>query len=117
VVGQHAAVAGEGQLARAAGHRSAGGGDGDELPTALATEAREALEHALTEVGQAGQGVDVRGYYTWSLMDNFEWAEGFQQRFGLVHVDYETLQRTPKNSFHWFAEMIQAQGAANEKTG
>jgi beta-glucosidase len=43
-------------------------------------------------------------------MDNFEWAEGFTQRFGLVHVDYETLKRTPKRSFHWFAEMIKAQG-------
>ena len=50
-------------------------------------------------------------------MDNFEWAEGFNQRFGLVHVDYETLKRTPKRSFHWFAEMIRAQGAAKEKTG
>ena len=55
------------------------------------------------------KGVDVRGYFTWSLIDNFEWAEGFRQRFGLVHVDYETLSRTPKDSFHWYAEHIQAQ--------
>jgi len=51
-------------------------------------------------------GVDVRGYYCWSLMDNFEWAEGYARRFGLVHVDYATQQRTPKASFGWFRALI-----------
>jgi beta-glucosidase len=50
--------------------------------------------------------VDVGGYYGWSFMDNFEWAEGYTQRFGLVHVDYETQQRTPKRSFDWYADLI-----------
>ncbi|MHA7269664.1 family 1 glycosylhydrolase [Arthrobacter sp. HLT1-20] len=53
-------------------------------------------------------GVDVRGYFHWSLLDNFEWAAGFSQRFGLVHVDYATQKRTPKDSFHWYRQLIQA---------
>ncbi|WP_257956487.1 family 1 glycosylhydrolase [Nocardioides sp. B-3] len=54
------------------------------------------------------RGVDVRGYYCWSLLDNFEWAEGLTQRYGLVHVDFETLVRTPKKSFDWYAAGIAA---------
>ena len=53
-------------------------------------------------------GVPVKGYYSWSLLDNFEWAFGYSERFGLIHVDYETLERTPKRSFYWFKDLIDA---------
>jgi beta-glucosidase len=51
-------------------------------------------------------GVDVRGYYLWTLMDNFEWADGYHPRFGLVHVDYETQRRTPRSSYTWYRDLI-----------
>jgi beta-glucosidase len=51
-------------------------------------------------------GVDVRGYYCWSFLDNFEWAEGYEKRFGLVRVDYDTLERTPKASYDWYRSVI-----------
>jgi beta-glucosidase len=54
------------------------------------------------------QGVPVDGYFVWSLMDNLEWLEGFSQRFGLVWVDRQTLDRTPKRSFDWYREIIGA---------
>src|SRR5687768_7794358 len=56
-----------------------------------------------------GEGVDVRGYFVWSLLDNFEWAEGYRQRFGLVRVDYETQRRTPKDSFSWLRAALRDQ--------
>ncbi|MFI7587449.1 GH1 family beta-glucosidase [Spongisporangium articulatum] len=55
-------------------------------------------------------GVDLRGYFVWSLLDNFEWAYGYAKRFGLVHVDYDTQVRTPKDSALWFAEVTRRNG-------
>jgi beta-glucosidase len=56
-------------------------------------------------------GADIRGYFHWSIMDNFEWAEGYKDRFGLIHVDYATQKRTLKDSAHWYAEVIASNGA------
>ncbi|MDX6265003.1 MAG: beta-glucosidase, partial [Kribbellaceae bacterium] len=53
-------------------------------------------------------GVDVRGYFVWTLLDNFEWAEGFAKRFGIVHVDFATQARTPKTSAGWLGRVARA---------
>jgi len=58
----------------------------------------------------AGEGVPVLGYLQWSLMDNFEWAEGYNQRFGLIHIDYETQKRTLKDSALWYKDVIASNG-------
>ncbi|HEX7084665.1 MAG TPA: GH1 family beta-glucosidase [Gaiellaceae bacterium] len=61
-------------------------------------------------VGRAlAEGVPMRGYFVWSLLDNFEWAFGYSKRFGIVYVDYPTLERVPKDSFHWYRDFIAGQ--------
>ncbi|MEK6701225.1 MAG: family 1 glycosylhydrolase, partial [Planctomycetota bacterium] len=56
--------------------------------------------------------VDIRGYFHWSILDNFEWAEGYSQRFGLIHVDFATQKRTLKDSAHWYRKTITERGAS-----
>jgi beta-glucosidase len=63
-----------------------------------------AAHRAITE------GVDLRGYFVWSLLDNFEWSFGYSKRFGLIYVDFETLERTPKDSARWYAQVTRANG-------
>jgi beta-glucosidase len=70
--------------------------------------------HALLAAMDAG--MDVRGYYVWSLLDNFEWARGYGQRFGIVHVDYDNdAKRTPKASYAWYRELITAHRAGRQE--
>jgi beta-glucosidase len=63
-------------------------------------------------VGHAVQaGVPMRGYFIWSLLDDFEWSGGYQGRLGLHYVDYSTQQRIPKHSAHWYRKVIRTNGA------
>ncbi|MDQ8748534.1 beta-glucosidase [Elizabethkingia miricola] len=65
------------------------------------------IQNILQQVLRAKQeGVNVNGYFVWTFLDNFEWAEGYHPRFGLVHVDFQTQQRTVKASGHWYADFI-----------
>jgi beta-glucosidase len=71
------------------------------------------LRRHIEAIDQArGQGVDVRGYYVWSLLDNFEWEWGYGKRFGLVYVDYPTQRRIPKRSALWYRDLIASRNGA-----
>ncbi|MBW8738781.1 MAG: beta-glucosidase [Streptomyces turgidiscabies] len=67
---------------------------------------RYLADHLQAVADAIAAGVDVRGHYVWSLLDNFEWARGYAQRFGLVRVDYDTQTRTPKDSYRWYRDLI-----------
>jgi beta-glucosidase len=71
------------------------------------------LREYISAVHEALQaGVDVRGYFVWSLLDNFEWAFGYSKRFGVIYVDYPTQRRVIKDSGHWYARVIAQHGIA-----
>ena len=70
---------------------------------------RAHVERIIPVIDQAiRKGVDIKGYFAWSLMDNFEWSEGYKMRFGIVYVDYKTQKRIPKRSALWFKEFLNA---------
>jgi len=74
------------------------------------------LREHLAQVKRAmDEGVPVKGYFVWSAFDNFEWEHGYGPRFGLVRVDYKTLERTVKDSGKWFAEVIRENGFETEQ--
>jgi beta-glucosidase len=97
---------------------------GDALPPIYITENGTAEEDTLDDTDRVtylrehltavqaamDAGVDIRGYYVWSLLDNFEWALGYAKRFGIVRVDYDTQERTPKASYDWYRTLIARQG-------
>ncbi|HEX6699433.1 MAG TPA: family 1 glycosylhydrolase, partial [Gaiellaceae bacterium] len=71
------------------------------------------LESHIDAVGRAlADGAPVTGYFVWSLLDNFEWAYGYSKRFGIVYVDYPTLERVPKDSFYWYRDFIASRRGA-----
>jgi len=81
-----------------------------ETPGEVADTAR--IDHLRSYIGAmnaaAARGADIRGYFVWSLLDNFEWDSGYAVRFGLVSVDYATQKRIPKLSYGWYRGLIEA---------
>ena len=76
------------------------------------------VDYLLSHLRSVSRAIDagspVKSYYYWSLMDNFEWAEGYAKRFGIVHINFETLKRTPKLSANVYSKVIQSNGAVLE---
>ncbi|KRE30622.1 beta-glucosidase [Agromyces sp. Soil535] len=88
--------------------------DGDVVDLDRVSYLRGYLDAVVTAVEQ---GADVRGYYAWSFLDNFEWAEGYGKRFGMVFVDYATQRRIPKLSAHWYRRLISERMSQLEPIG
>ena len=89
---------------------------GDDPPTAGATvddplRVNYLRRHLLAAREAMNRGVDLRGYFVWSLLDNFEWALGYAKRFGIIHVDFETQKRTMKASAKFYKDVIRTKGA------
>ena len=81
-----------------------GAGDGDHVED---EDRRSYLERHLIEAARAiDDGVPLKGYFAWTLLDNFEWSFGYSRRFGLVHMDHVTQQRTLKDSAYWYRDVI-----------
>jgi beta-glucosidase len=90
--------------------------EGDRLADPLRVDYYRKHLRAVQEARAAG--ADVRGYFAWSLLDNFEWSLGYSKRFGIVHVDFESQRRTPKDSAHFYARVIASRGRIlNEAAG
>lgn len=91
-------------------------GDGDDREAILNDQERIAyVKKVLAALHEAMEdGIDVRGYYMWSLLDNFEWSGGYSMRFGLHYTDYKTLERIPKKSAGWYKQVIADNGFADE---
>jgi beta-glucosidase len=86
---------------------SADGAVHDPDRVAYLTDHVGAVEAAIAE------GADVRGYFAWSLLDNYEWAEGYSQRFGIIHVDYQTQKRTIKASGYEYKKIVATNSVAD----
>jgi beta-glucosidase len=68
--------------------------------------------HLLAVRAAIKAGCDVRGYFAWSVLDNLEWSHGFSKRFGIVHVNFATQERTPKDSARYYAQVVASNGAS-----
>ena len=96
-------------------HRRSGRGSPKASVTStVAVHDPERVDYLHGHLGAAADaiadGADIRGYFAWSLLDNFEWAHGYSKRFGIVHVDFGTQKRTPKDSAHFYAQVIASRG-------
>jgi beta-glucosidase len=89
--------------------------DAEPLPDPLRVDCLRGNLLAMSDA--IARGVDVRGYFAWSLLDNFEWSSGYHLRFGLYHVDYATQKRTLKASGAYYREVVASRGAVLASRG